>query len=1397
MRRTVSRPDRAPRIYAVVPGGIAGPGGMCAMAAYIARDWAARGLRPGLTVIDSAGRHGKWRMPWVFALACLRVLCDGLRGRIALLHLHMAERGSVLRKFVLLHLGHRLGIPVVLHLHGAEFAAWHEALPAWLQARVRGLLRAADLLIVLGETSRRLLTERLGVPPGKITVLPNGVPAAPQMPPADAAGPCRLLFLGLVGARKGMSELLQALASPGMTAHPWHLDIAGDGALDTYRQMAATLGLAERTTFHGWTDAAQVSRMLAAADLLVLPSHDEGLPVAILEAMAHGLPVVATPVGAVAEAVRHRQTGLLVPPGDPAALAAALQELVADPALRARLGAAGRQRHAAEFALGSYNDRLHALLTGLLKPARPVGRAVDRAGQVAVLGSGAAIGQALAVLAAPLLTRRYDVAAFGVFGVFGAITSAIGAVATLKYEQAIVIEADEDVAADLLLLCLLLAVAAALLSAAGFAAAGQHGTLLACGPAAILVIGVFNGLNFWFTRRRRFYPLAAYQVSRTAFAVALQLAASTLGRGGSLLVGAQLLGQSLAAALLAGADLRRLLAALGRAFRRHRVAAAARQYRRFPLYGAPQTLGHLLSTNLPLLLLPLLFGPVQTGLFWLAYRMLILPSQILVESVRSVFFRRAADLHAGGQSLNDALARTSARLGLLCAPVVLLLLPAGPSLFAAAFGAQWRQAGTYAAILSLSWWLETIAMPSAVASAVRQLQRPYLGIELCSLSGRAAGLLAGYLLGSATIAIALYALAGGLSSIALMALVGRKEGQGPCPWTPLGSADPRPHDSDLAFYMHDLSGGGVETMKLQLMRELRARGHRTTLLLHARRGPLQADVEPVVLGGRRTLSDLLPLIRYVRQARPETLVSSLHHNNIVALLARLLTGRKTRLVICQHNALSAERAIPKYRWLPLLYRLLSPLADGIVAVSAGVADDFAAQTGIARHRMTVIHNPVIGADFAARCDAVIAHPWLDDEAAPFFIAVGRLTPQKDPHTLLEAFALIPRPVRLLLIGTGPLLQALQSRAAALGIADRVGFIGFQPNPLPFIRRAAALVLASRYEGLGNVIIEALGCGTPVISTDCPYGPAEILEDGRFGRLVPVGDPGALAAAMNEALRTPWPAAMLRRRATEFSTARAADGYLALFAAIAPPERRIFGFLPSRLTAEAIAQRVLTEAPPGVGLVATANIDHIRLLRTDARFAAAYATANMVTCDGFPVAWYAGLRGCDIAGRVTGRDIVSALMRDPSRLCIHRLFLVLDSAATVRGITAWAAHAGLAPVIAAAVPRHGFENDPAACADLARRIRDHGTTVLLMGVGAPKSEIFVAAQRASLPDCWALCVGQALRIAAGVAIAPPTAVQRMQLEWLWRLAHEPRRLAGRYLRAAVAFPGAVLRDLAPR
>ena len=361
----------AVRVYLVTPGGESGRGGMGRSARYLAREWRARG-HGGLEVVDSYGPGVRALMPAYFATALLRVATAAALGRADLLHVNMAERGSVLRKGLVVWLGVAFGVPVLVHCHGADFADWHRALGPARRRLVVATLRRAERVVVLGRHWRAFVVGELGLTADRVEVLPNAAPepepAGAAAPPGDAVDgrPVRLLFLGRLGDRKGVPELLRALADPSVRGLGWAAVLAGDGEVDRFRAEIEVLGLEDRVRVAGWVGEDEARRLLAASDVLVLPSRNEGLPVAVLEAMAHGLAGVATPVGAIPDAVVDGDTGLLVPPGDVRALAGALARVIADPALRRALGGRARTRFEAGFSLRAHADGLARIYAAVL-----------------------------------------------------------------------------------------------------------------------------------------------------------------------------------------------------------------------------------------------------------------------------------------------------------------------------------------------------------------------------------------------------------------------------------------------------------------------------------------------------------------------------------------------------------------------------------------------------------------------------------------------------------------------------------------------------------------------------------------------------------------------------------------------------------------------------------------------------------------------------------------------------------------------------------------------------------------------------------------------------------------------------------------------------------------------
>jgi glycosyltransferase involved in cell wall biosynthesis len=278
------------------------------------------------------------------------------------------------------------------------------------------------------------------------------------------------------------------------------------------------------------------------------------------------------------------------------------------------------------------------------------------------------------------------------------------------------------------------------------------------------------------------------------------------------------------------------------------------------------------------------------------------------------------------------------------------------------------------------------------------------------------------------------------------------------------------------------------------------------------------------------------------------LLSALVHVNVTAILAARLAGQKTLVIASERNTISQNITAVSSPAIWLAHRLvpwLYPWADGIVAVSRGVAEDLARYSGVSLDRVDIVNNPVVTPELYRLVNEPVDHPWFGRGNIPVILGVGRLAPQKDFGALVKAFAevRIHRAARLVIVGEGPERNELERLARELGVYDDFSLPGFCRNPYALMARSAMLVLSSRWEGSPNVLVEAMACGTPVVSTDCPHGPAETLQGGRFGALVPVGDVSALAAAIAQTLDNPLAAEPLRQRARDFTVERSVEQYL--------------------------------------------------------------------------------------------------------------------------------------------------------------------------------------------------------------------------------------------------------------
>lgn len=364
----------------------------------------------------------------------------------------------------------------------------------------------------------------------------------------------------------------------------------------------------------------------------------------------------------------------------------------------------------------------------------------------------------------------------------------------------------------------------------------------------------------------------------------------------------------------------------------------------------------------------------------------------------------------------------------------------------------------------------------------------------------------------------------------------------------------------IALFLPSLTGGGAERVTVNLARGLVEADHEVDVVAATAAGAfvdrLPAGVRLVDLGVHRTAAALMPLARYLRRERPAALLSALNHANVIAVIASRLAGYRGAVWVAEHNELFPRDPLtPRLRAFLKLLGWSYARATGVIAVSHGVRRSLERMAGVPAERVEVIYNPVIVPEILDQAREVPDHPFLRERSAPVVLGIGRLTRQKNfPHLLRAVSALRgTRDVRVLILGDGEDRAAITGLAAELGLGDSVHLPGFVANPFSYLAHADAFVLSSDWEGLPTVLIEALAVGTPVVSTDCPSGPREILAGGAHGELVPTGDVDALAGAIDRVLaaeRRPSDAAWLEQFTLAHSARRYAET-LGLTPAAAP------------------------------------------------------------------------------------------------------------------------------------------------------------------------------------------------------------------------------------------------------
>lgn len=357
----------------------------------------------------------------------------------------------------------------------------------------------------------------------------------------------------------------------------------------------------------------------------------------------------------------------------------------------------------------------------------------------------------------------------------------------------------------------------------------------------------------------------------------------------------------------------------------------------------------------------------------------------------------------------------------------------------------------------------------------------------------------------------------------------------------------------LAIFLPSLTGGGAERAMLNLAHGLAGRDCSVDLVLAQAKGPYLREVRPPVhvidLKASRVLASLPSLARYLRREQPKAILSALDYANVIAVWANRLAGNPSRVLVNEQNTISRSArnsARWRQRMVPHLVRRFHPWADFIIGNSRGVVQDLSQLMGIPPEQIKLVYNPVVTPELRAKARASLNHPWFAADQPPIVLAVGRLTKQKDFPTLIQAFAAVrqSRPARLIILGEGPDRSALEAQVNRLGLEDDVALPGFVENPYAYMSRASLFVLSSRWEGLPTVLIEALYCGASVVATDCPSGPREILDNGRHGLLVPVGDIAALSQAIEAGLagHAPRPTDAAWR---PYSLRNVVDQYMAL------------------------------------------------------------------------------------------------------------------------------------------------------------------------------------------------------------------------------------------------------------
>jgi glycosyltransferase involved in cell wall biosynthesis len=366
----------------------------------------------------------------------------------------------------------------------------------------------------------------------------------------------------------------------------------------------------------------------------------------------------------------------------------------------------------------------------------------------------------------------------------------------------------------------------------------------------------------------------------------------------------------------------------------------------------------------------------------------------------------------------------------------------------------------------------------------------------------------------------------------------------------------------VALFLPALDDGGAQRVFVILANSLANNGYPVDFVLSSATGPhlsmLDSKIRVFDLGQKHAAASFFGLGRYLRTQKPAILFSGLSNANAMAILAGNIFLRSCKIVITQHinwSQVMLNKPTRKERVVYHLSKFIYPLATRIIAVSSGIAEEIYRMENVDRKKIDCIRNPVVTLQMIELSKQQPIHPWFTQKSNPILLGVGRLTEQKDFETLIRAFhkVQLETECRLLILGDGPERSKLEVLVRELDLTQKVDLPGFLQNPYSYMAHADLFILSSRFEGLPTVLIEALACGTPVVATDCISGPAEILENGRYGHLVPVGNVDALSKAIIASIHKPKNKEILQKRAQLYSVENATKAYMELIAQVIAPK----------------------------------------------------------------------------------------------------------------------------------------------------------------------------------------------------------------------------------------------------